>query len=1550
MSVHPYPTLYEQQQQQYQQRARDDTTRTTTSTQGRAQETWADNGWRSIFDAALVKAQQAVQLDELGETTVAANLYAQAANDLGRVIPMCGSEKKKQSMLAIQAIYLDRVAQLKAGGVLDKQTTSSFSLGESKAHAPETRYSFNDGRGVAYGQEDQHVPRDAYDQQQQQHQHQQHEQLQQQQQPYIPPSSSRNPPQPVENERGSRLFGKKRSKTQSSSRQQLEWVEEGYGHGGGRQGYGLRGSYDDYHGSENASNFSNEHGTSMSASGYISPPYTAPTSSPSPPPVMVSPIFMTHMPSPTPPGPHLPQQQQQQQQQDASVTASASKSSRWKPFGKKKSKSFSAGEAAPIGPYQPSGGYEMPAVIPMVREQQSPNNNPTSASMQADSYLQQQQQQQQHAGWIMDDDDIPSSIDGYDYHARYYDDDEGGDVDPFYIADTKGRARAFEGNHADKAKDPLPVESVEVPKKGSNRKPAALHKASSYSNEQSFAPTFIPSGISHGSQVSHKLDDPAAFERTHAAEYEQDGGVAYAGANYGGLDNNHQPSFDYTSQLQHSPYSVDPSLMQNSGEQSDQPLEQDGGKAKAKSSRWFGKKVRKDGTVETFDEVAKLIDEALFGSGSSVPKKKNKNKSKDRKDNGKEKDEEQLGDALPHQSPSHGSGPVISPRKGSLTENDMGVRQGLGGDRQHYQTGSTEQLPRQQPQPQQGIPDSFSDSQPSLYSPIPQTAQASGTPKALMPVLYAPRTTYTPPLKKQLSLKEGSESSERLTAPPSALDTDVQQTLQPQQHNSDTSPEGPVVSSESGKKSKSRPFNLFKSKKNSSKTLLDQDIRSPLSPTLNPSLILGASEDATSMHSDRTTRSSIQSTDRKAVKISSAVVSKGRESDEYVPYEYQEELEGPLMERVEVPETREVVGFVMPVEDLVDYNLEAPDDAAAFDNWDSWVSQLESFEKVLSNKGLKKQNSKKAKKPKDAKEKERLKEEAPSSPSSSTSPLDSLKANRSNIFGSSNSAGLPNIASTYDPQEHQPASAMVSDNMSHIASRYSFQSSRSSAVLGQDLTIQQISVQQAKKRWWNAKRKEATSLYTVSDSISSTEQDQEQYLSTLLLDHEDVSSQPQQQQQQEQELIVHHKQMDDEEVEETELDQEREDALNALMENSRIISSLPIPQMASQNVSTVDVQEDVRLDSDAKAPESTAISETTEQSGVKSVAVVDYSITSAVEKEAGTAEKQGAVAIQESRTKPKTTSKSSKPKLLPISTPLAQLLKIQNPEELWLYVQQAKTYATARMNKGDKRSAAIALKRAQALETKWQEIMLEMASSDEDEDGLLDDEEDEEEEEVEEEEEKEGEGDASVDEENGRSQDAGRVLQEAQSALSETTAVVQAAPSLTGPAELPGEELKHTSIEDEDEEQDSQDEELARRRMHLRKVTSRSDNAPDMYSRYKVSRSAAPSTPGGPQHSLPVLAEGLTVTGDQAEMEARDNLDGAEGQLGPAATLEQMLETTNKEYLRFYIQRLKTDTVAKARGGSKFAALEGMKSVKMLQQRLEELEGGKDDEREQSEE
>lgn len=85
----------------YSQQPPQQPTQITQQPQQQQQENWSEYNWRTLFDAALVKAQQAVQLDEQGEAVMATQLYAQAANDLGRVIPMCGSEKKKQSMLTI---------------------------------------------------------------------------------------------------------------------------------------------------------------------------------------------------------------------------------------------------------------------------------------------------------------------------------------------------------------------------------------------------------------------------------------------------------------------------------------------------------------------------------------------------------------------------------------------------------------------------------------------------------------------------------------------------------------------------------------------------------------------------------------------------------------------------------------------------------------------------------------------------------------------------------------------------------------------------------------------------------------------------------------------------------------------------------------------------------------------------------------------------------------------------------------------------------------------------------------------------------------------------------------------------------------------------------------------------------------------------------------------------------------------------------------------------------------------------------------------------------
>jgi hypothetical protein len=123
-----------------------------------------------------------------------------------------------------------------------------------------------------------------------------------------------------------------------------------------------------------------------------------------------------------------------------------------------------------------------------------------------------------------------------------------------------------------------------------------------------------------------------------------------------------------------------------------------------------------------------------------------------------------------------------------------------------------------------------------------------------------------------------------------------------------TGQDAPPIVSDTPKRSKSRHFSIFKSKKNKGIETQEQISEgSPLSPTVT-------NDDSKSIHSQHTRKSSF-STDRKVeplvvVRPKEKEVKK-KDSDEYVPYEYQEEVEGPLMERVEVPENREVIGFVM---------------------------------------------------------------------------------------------------------------------------------------------------------------------------------------------------------------------------------------------------------------------------------------------------------------------------------------------------------------------------------------------------------------------------------------------------------------------------------------------------------------------------------------------------------------------------------------------------------------------------------------------------------------
>ena len=539
------------------------------------------------------------------------------------------------------------------------------------------------------------------------------------------------------------------------------------------------------------------------------------------------------------------------------------------------------------------------------------------------------------------------------------------------------------------------------------------------------------------------------------------------------------------------------------------------------------------------------------------------------------------------------------------------------------------------------------------------------------------------------------------------------------------------------------------------------------------------------------------------------------------------------------------------------------------------MNQLESFEKVLSDKGMKKDKGKKAKKSK--KEKEKEKQEAlaaaaaaatTGADSSSSSPFSSVKANRSSVFSSS--TGRQSTSTAFDDDPHRRQSTVSQgDESTSLSHRHSFQSSRSTVILGGE----QVQVQQAKKRWWNPKRKETTSMYSVSDTFSVSEMDQERYLSTLLQNHQDQQRQVSGDLSQ---TISAHLPAND---------TEREDALAALLENSRTVMSLPIPSMLSPTSSVVTTQEIQSsplvgtADSNELAPEVTTTPEP--------IPIADSTELSAttVAKEPQTT----SVATTAPKVK---AAKSNKPKLLPISTPLAQILEISNPEELWLYVQQAKTYAATRMNKGDKRSAAIALKRAQALEARWQEILLEMASSDEEDDELLDDDDDEDED--------------DSDEEDTPAAVAPSKAPTASLVVVPTIAAAAATSAPPVPAESDGEDEERSRI--------------------LRPPTSRSDSAPDMYSKYKVSIKSPETPKDESSHAEePVEAN-------------KDVCSGDDGRLGPEATLDEMLASTNKDHLQFYIQRLKTDTVAKARKGSKFAALEGMKDVKVLQQRLSELE------------
>ncbi|KFH65102.1 hypothetical protein MVEG_08583 [Podila verticillata NRRL 6337] len=1452
---------------------------------------WSDTNWRSIFDAALVKAQQAVQLDELKETTLAANLYAQAANDLGRVIPMCGSEKKKQSMLAIQAIYLDRVIQLKA---------AAKAAGNAPAVSIHYSTPGSNDQSNMYGYHEDDQDLDHYQPQQYQTQP---VPLQYQQAQVQPQPQPQSPPQ--EEDKGFKLFGKKRSKTQPSSSHPpdlnsptaQQHHDANFSGGNGYMPYGE---------------------FTTNANAYVSPP------PPTPPPVHVSPIFMTHPPSTSP--------------SNGQIEHNANKkSSKWKPFGKKKSKSVSTGDSNGEA-FQISNDYQIPTIPP-----NHTNTSPFVAALPhqlADPNEQFVAYSQQHTDWYVadDSDDNYLQSDDHDLEGRYYD-DEDEDVDPYYIADTKGRARAFEGKDNGKKakKTPEPVKEEAQPVK---KKPTLNHSASSYSNEQPFNSTFTLEGIAR--PTPSEAHDRQAQEHAQPAEHYQDQTVPDERYDNYSYDNQyHSTKHEYEDQqlsqyyhqemtsagglqAQHPqdpavmlsiPHDFDPSTQSGSepsGNSGQDP------EAEKKSKRgWFGKKKKDvvEKPADRLDEMARIMDEALFGgpSGSSSKKKKTDGKAK-----GKEKlaeadkdiygEEEAYGrpdSMMPPAKAVASEGPIIAPRKDSLIDYDGQLARGV------FHSLESESLHQQQKQqyfPQGQQPVYRQQSYESGLSSQPQSMVTSTT---LAPVPYTPKTTYKPSPKKpvnQPSLTDAAPAVIKTEASLEEQEDNLSEPLEVMMLDTASMQDAKSITSDSLKKSKSKGFGLFKSKKN--KENKDHELASPpFSPT---SLI---HDDGRSVHSENTHKSSIHS-DRRPTQTST--FSKKRESDEYVPYEYQEEVEGPLMERVEVPENREVVGFVMPVQEIIDYTQEG-DEEVALDNWDSWVSQLESFEKVLSDKGMKKDKGKKSKKDKDAKD-----------VSSGSSPLSSLstKGSRSSFFSTGRSSTTLDLPNTLNSDNNRPMSMASDGDFQQVSHRQSFQSARSSGLI--DNSAQQISVQQAKKRWWNSKRKETTSLHRVSAALSISDQDQDRYLNTLLQSHD---------------LAKTTRADDDLPLDTTTL---------SLPETPVSGSTVSSPAQTAE----IDV-----LGSSASSSPSSTLEKAGTQEPVRAEPATKTIETKTPKEEDEDDDSDVPIAPMP---KPKVAKvKSSKPKLMPISTPLAQLLELSNAEELWQYVQQAKTYATTRMNKGDKRSAAIALKRAQSLEARWQEILLEMASSDEEDDELLSDDDDMEDDEEDEESEEEvkvvEKKPKKVTKEEPLVKPVEKAVTTAQEVQTEKKSTKEtddqevaksASTVVDTPITINTQSTSITAGDNEDSEIDADEE---REALGRKIIVSRSDNVPDNYSKYKAAnKSAPPASPiateasSRPSQPLSVLAEEQAHEGDEA-VKALINGTDADGRLGPEATLAQMLESSSVEDLQFYIQRLKTATVAKARSGDKFAALEGMKNVKVLHQRLEELEEEEEEEKEEEE-
>ncbi|KAF9438325.1 hypothetical protein BGZ76_008608 [Entomortierella beljakovae] len=1440
-----------------------------------------DHIWRSTFDAALVKAQQAVQLDELKETALAANLYSQAANDLGRVIPMCTNEKKKQSMLAIQSIYLDRVVQLKEAmsGSNDNAHHNNSGASDSHDSGYSHHYSSSSSRGRPYEDEYQDYSHQQYQQSpmlrphqpiyqnpraSQQYQLQPVDQHHYHHSPPPPPPQQLYQPQHVqqpepqqqeqkEKEKGFRLFGKKRSKTQPSAPQPPE--------------------LQDFHVQDHHHN--NPHPMSHANQNNY-PTHVA------------SPLISHSMPQGMHPAQNTvvtPNQQQALEQPTKS---------KWL-FGKKKSKSVSAGDGSGYNPYRDSTQMVppfSPSINPVAHHLVSPQDH-------ADNYSRRKQ-----SDWFVQDASVSDQEEEYRYEDRYYDDDDE-DIDPYYIADTKGRTKS-QLNQPSKeqlhAKSPnvskSDVSAPQLEHSHSLRLAGSQTQLSPLVDDQDFESGPLGHGDATNNNNTDIVDKDSGDNKNvdNDDDNSDDDGSVYhniPGSSFIKQQQEYQEQQeqeqlvrqeniqsesrqgDYSSEhFQHHPQEVEEVYLENEEVYEDTQVFYEGGAGqsvpitcviaehtlednqeltvepepetetaleKTKSRRtWYGKKKKdkKDKKPkeewyehEHIDDVARLMEEALFGSGP----------------------------------PPKPSAPALHEKQSSTSL----------GRTISYEKASSASLAR------------------TASHEVPQVPQI-------------------PQIPQIPNLEIGESESIASTVPSSVV-----------QDGADD-----VDASGIQKRSKSRSFSFFGNKKKDKSqddfaalvlAATNEDSKSTKSGHSNKRLSSQSGNDryakemaiALAVAPKFKAKTKELETEKEDGQVGEELVqvndnekkedakgkekvkemtkekskekeSKKRDSDEYVPYEYQEELEGPLMERVEVRENREIIGFVMPIEEIKDFTMEEHHESA-LENWDSWVNQLESFEKVLSDKGL--NQSKKEKKEKEKKEKKekKLKE----SVDNGVSTLKSSKSNRSSMFSigrSDHSRSTTTLDLTSNAFDSRPLS-MATTLLDEPAPRQSFQSSRS----GGSEVPSQFTITPVKKRWW--KQRESGPMYRISTTMSMADLEQDRELHSLLQIRSSEN------------LTLNTQLMSMPLT----LTEPSTPAPEFYKEAPAAMETIPTPKEA------VDV------------PETKHILENTVEVSTKVAEPSGVPPTEVVVGENNTA-RVGEVAaekVEPIAPIPKVKSKSSKPKLLPISTPLAQLLKLENPEEIWQYVQQAKTYATSRMNKGDKRSASIALKRSQALEARWQEVLLEMESSDEGSEALLEDDDDEEESEEEE---------------------VPVVVAPAKKETKKEAPVVvtpqtQATVSImTANAPISFNSKPYTHNNDEDEEDEEEESYASQRR---RSSVSRSSTTPDKYSKYKNNKSAAPTITSGPM-PLTIVAE--EVTTEDGELAVKDAESLGDGCLGPDATLEQLLESSNPDHLTFYIQRMKTDTVAKARSGSRFAALESMKNVKVLQQHLDSILEGKKEE------